>query len=301
MTDISVKTGGFTPEIFSNKLNINLDNYGAYNDIVNRKYEGEIKQKGDKVHFFTLGSFTVRDYEPNATGFTGLTFDDPTGVKQTLEVDQEEYIAYKVPDVQEIQSDINIANEYVKRMTIAFGNKRDTYIHGLAVAGAGTKLNSSTAVTLTKDNIWAEVCKIQSILGRKNALGKDLRDHSGKRPALVVTPEVYGMLLQCPQFFANAFGNEVLRKGQIGYLGAFDVFQDTNIEVTRTGTGADAKNTQTIIALTSEAITFAEQITKTEFARAEKDFADLVKALRVYGGLVANADCIVSDKVAVAA
>ena len=42
MTDISVKTGGFTPEIFSNKLNINLDNYGAYNDIVNRKYEGSL-------------------------------------------------------------------------------------------------------------------------------------------------------------------------------------------------------------------------------------------------------------------
>lgn len=42
MTDIAVSTGGFTPEIWSEKININLDNYGAYNDIVNRKYEGSL-------------------------------------------------------------------------------------------------------------------------------------------------------------------------------------------------------------------------------------------------------------------
>ena len=42
MTSIAVSTGGFTPEIWSQKINIALDNYGSYNDIVNRKYEGSL-------------------------------------------------------------------------------------------------------------------------------------------------------------------------------------------------------------------------------------------------------------------
>ncbi|MGN1153574.1 MAG: hypothetical protein ACI4S3_06060 [Candidatus Gastranaerophilaceae bacterium] len=42
MAEIQVSTGGFTPQIWSDKININLDKYGAYNDIVNRKYEGSL-------------------------------------------------------------------------------------------------------------------------------------------------------------------------------------------------------------------------------------------------------------------
>ena len=74
MTDIKVSTGGFTPELWSDKININLDSYGAYNDIVNRKYEGEIKKKGDKVYFYTYGDLTVKDYDPTNSGFTGLEY-----------------------------------------------------------------------------------------------------------------------------------------------------------------------------------------------------------------------------------
>ena len=92
MTSIAVSTGGFTPEIWSEKLNIAL----VYHDIVNRDYEGEIKNKGDKVYFYTLGNLTVRDYAPNATGFNGLTFEDPTGDKQYLEVNGKPLFTYSV-------------------------------------------------------------------------------------------------------------------------------------------------------------------------------------------------------------
>ena len=68
---------------------------------------------------------------------------------------------------------------------------------------------------------------MQSVLKRKNALIGAGVDYSGKRPALVISPEVEGVLLQADQYFANAFGNEVLRKGQIGHIGLFDVFVNT--------------------------------------------------------------------------
>ena len=299
MTDIAVSTGGFTPEIWSEKININLDNYGAYNDIVNRKYEGEIKSKGDRVHFDTLGSMTVRTYNPNATGFSGLQYEDPTGTKQTLIVDQQKYIGFLVDDIKQVQSNLNLVNDFTNRMAIAFSNTKDAYIHGLAVAGAGTKLHSASALTISKDNVWTQICKLYETLARKNAITKNGLDYQGKRPALVCTPEYMGVLLQASQFFTNAFGEKVLRTGQIGHIGPFDVFLDTNIATDKSGTGTAATYSQTIVALTSDAITYAEQITKTETLRDKDTIGDYVRSLMVYGGLVANADCIVTDKITI--
>ena len=295
MTDIKVSTGGFTPELWSDKININLDSYGAYNDIVNRKYEGEIKKKGDKVYFYTYGDLTVKDYDPTNSGFTGLEYEDPQGNKQALEVNQQKYIGFLVDDIQDVQSNVDLVNGYTNRMSVAFANTKDAYIHGLAVAGAGTKLHDSSAITLTKDNVWAEVCTLEEKLAEKNAITKNGLDYNGKRPALVVTPKFRSILEQSPNFFTNAFGEKVLRTGQIGRIGAFDVFLSTNI---KTVTVSSAKS-QTIVALTSDAIMFADQITKTETLRDVKQIGDYVRSLMVYGGVVANPNCIVTSKFAV--
>ena len=295
MTDIKVSTGGFTPELWSDKININLDSYGAYNDIVNRKYEGEIKKKGDKVYFYTYGDLTVKDYDPTNSSFTGLEYEDPQGNKQALEVNQQKYIGFLVDDIQDVQSNVDLVNGYTNRMSVAFANTKDAYIHGLATAGAGTKLHDTSAITLTKDNVWAEVCTLEEKLAEKNAITKNGLDYNGKRPALVVTPKFRSILEQCSNFFANGFGEKVLRTGQIGRIGAFDVFLSTNI---KTVTVSTAKS-QTIVALTSDAIMFADQITKTETLRDVKQIGDYVRSLMVYGGVVANPNCIVTSKFAV--
>lgn len=277
MAEITVKGGGFTPKIWSDKININLDNYGAYNDIVNRKYEGDIKRKGDTVKFYTYGNLTVKDYTK-----ADITFEDPQGTLTELKVDQNKFIAFEVDDIDKIQSNVDLVNGFTKRMAIAFAKTKDLFLHNLAVAGAGKTLSSTT---LTKDNVWEVICNMYAELASANAI-VDGVDYSGKRPALVLTPKAEGILKQAPQYFANAFGNEVLRKGQIGIIGGFDVFVDSNIE------GSE------MVALTSDAIMFAEQITETQTGKAEKSFKDYVKSLHVYGGVVGNADCIVVQPLA---
>jgi len=296
MTSINASTGGFTPELWSQKLNVTLDNHGKYTDIVNRKYEGEIKSKGDKVYFYTLGSLSVADYDPTATGFSGINYQDPTGDKQALEISQQKVIPFLVDDIQKVQSNIELVNQYINRIAVAASQTKDKYIHGLAIANAATKRNADSPLSLSKDNVWAEICAMYAVLGRKNALVNGF-DYAGKRPALVVTPEIEGVIKQCSQFFANAVGADVLRKGQIGTLGGFDVFVDTNIATDKAGTGTAAVLSQTMVALTSDAITYAEQITKTETLRDKDQIGDYVRCLLVYGGKVANPDCIVTSKV----
>ena len=256
----------------------------------------EIKRKGDKVYFYTYGDLTVKDYDPTNSSFTGLEYEDPQGNKQALEVNQQKYIGFLVDDIQDVQSNVELVNGYTNRMSVAFANTKDAYIHGLATAGAGTKLHDTSAITLTKDNVWAEVCTLEEKLAEKNAITKNGLDYNGKRPALVVTPKFRSILEQSSNFFANAFGEKVLRTGQIGRIGVFDVFLSTNI---KTVTSGSSTKSQTIVAITSDAIMFADQITKTETLRDVKQIGDYVRSLMVYGGVVANPNCIVTSKFAV--
>ena len=288
MTTINVQAGGFTTELFSKKVNIKLDKQGTYTDIVNRKWEGEIKNEGDRVTIYTIGNLTAKDYDPKNP--VAIEYDNPQGDKQQLIVDQVKIIPFKVGDVQKVWSNLNLIDQYTDRIAVAGAETKDAHLHTVAVAGAGTKLYNDSALALTEDNVWKLICQLQATLKRKNAL-KNGRDYSGKRPALVVSPEVEGVLLQSKNYFANAFGNEVLRKGQIGTIGLFDVFTNT---VNGDGTGE-----QTIVALTSDAITYAEQITKTETLRDKDEVGDFVRCLMVYGSKVVNPDCIVTAKVTV--
>ena len=288
MTTINVQAGGFTTELFSKKVNIKLDKQGTYTDIVNRKWEGEIKNEGDRVTIYTIGNLTAKDYDPKNP--VAIEYDNPQGDKQQLIVDQIKIIPFKVGDVQKVWSNLNLVDQYTDRIAVAGAETKDAHLHTVAVAGAGTKLYNDSALALTEDNVWKLICQLQATLKRKNAL-KNGRDYSGKRPALVVSPEVEGVLLQSKNYFANAFGNEVLRKGQIGTIGLFDVFTNT---VNGDGTGE-----QTIVALTSDAITYAEQITKTETLRDKDEVGDFVRCLMVYGSKVVNPDCIVTAKVTV--
>ena len=297
MTNVNVAAHDYAVEKWSPKITAYLINTGAYVDIVNRDYEGEIKNSGDKVIFFSKKGLTVRDYNPNATGFEEIQVENPTGTKMELEINQQKYQAFEIEDIDRVQANVNLVNEWTQTIAYSFSDEKDKFINSLAITGAGTKLHNDSPLNLTKDNIWAEVCTLFVKLAENKALTKEGLDYSGKRPALVVSPAVEGILLQTAQFFTNPFGDQVLRKGQIGRIGMFDVFRDTLITTDKSGTGTSAVYSQKMVALTSQAITYAEQITKTETYRSQKSFKDVVRALMTYGGTVADARCIVTDRV----
>ena len=109
MTAITVQNGGFTTEAFSDKVNVKLDKQGTYTDIVNRKYEGSIKEQNDRVTFFTVGNLSAQDYDPKNP--SAINYGDPEGEKQTLIIDQIKVIPFKVGDVQKVWSNLDLVNE----------------------------------------------------------------------------------------------------------------------------------------------------------------------------------------------
>lgn len=87
---MSVKN--FIPQIWSARLLAHLDKIHVYAGLVNRDYEGEIKQFGDTVKINQIGDITIKKY----TGAAIDAPDDLTGEQDTLTIDQANYFKQKL-------------------------------------------------------------------------------------------------------------------------------------------------------------------------------------------------------------
>ena len=85
----------FIPEIWAARLLEHLDKAHVYAALMNRDYEGEIRNAGDTVHINTIGDITVDDYDG-----TAITYEALSTTSQDLKIDQAKYFAFGVDDVE---------------------------------------------------------------------------------------------------------------------------------------------------------------------------------------------------------
>src|SRR5882757_4433734 len=100
----SLQSTGFIPEIWSGKLVEKFYASTVLAAISNTDYEGEIKNKGDRVKIRTKPTITIRDYKSD--GLLGL--DRPTGGTVELYIGNGKYFSLVLDDVMEVQSDLNL-------------------------------------------------------------------------------------------------------------------------------------------------------------------------------------------------
>ena len=102
----------FIPTIWSARLLEHLDKAHVYAALVNRDYEGEIKNFGDKVKINQIGDITIKDYTK------GSDIDDPeelTGSDQELVIDQAKYFNFSIDDVDNAQTNPKLMDEAMQR------------------------------------------------------------------------------------------------------------------------------------------------------------------------------------------
>jgi uncharacterized protein YmfQ (DUF2313 family) len=111
---------------------------------------------------------------------------------------------------------------------------------------------------------------------------------------VVITPDLHGCLLRDSRFVkANEAGTDTgLRNGMVGRAAGFDILLSNNAPNT---TGSEFAT----IAGNNTAITFADQISKTEAYRPQSSFSDAVKGLALYGAKVIRPDSLASALVTV--
>lgn len=269
----------FIPELWNARLLNALDKAHVFAGLVNRDYEGEIKQQGDTVHIGTIGAVTIGNYTKNTDFTTGP--ETLTTTDQTLEISQAKYFNFQVDDVDEAQAAGDVMDKAMQRAAYGLNDAADSYIAGvLAAAADTTNLVSSTAVALTSSNVYENVVNMKKILDKANV------PTTGRW--LVIPPEMAALLLLDDRFVktGGAMAEDVLRNGWVAQAAGFNIYMSNNCVSATSGSESSTVTTYTITAGVEGACTYAEQIVSTEAYRPEKRFADAVKGLHVYGSKV---------------
>lgn len=279
---MAMTTNVFKPEIWSKELLRRLDDYGVMIDCVNRDYEGEIKNQGDTVHIQAVGDITINTHDDNAD----MSYQNIAGTTIPLVVDQAKDWGFLVSDIDKVQANVTLLGKYVDRAKVGIADVKDKYLHALGIAGVATA-NQLGAQTVTKANIYEVFTEMFTKLARANAISSSGKGEDGKRPFLILPPEVIKVIRNSDEAkHATTLGDEVIRKGTIMQYAGFDIKQSTSVKA--------ADGTYSILAGTSEGITYAEQITKTETLKDINRFGDYVRGLYVYGAKVVQPNCLAS-------
>lgn len=279
----------FVPEIWTAELLSALRSRLVYGQsgIINRNYQGEIAEAGDTVHITTIADPSVAAYTQHSTTVSYSALSDSD---QTLVIDQADYFAFKVEDIERAQALPGFVEEAAKNAAYNMAAEIDDYVADLlyaAVNATGNDLGAKTA-DISDNSAYGILVDLRTTLTR------DSVPDEGRW--VVVPPEFYGALLQDNRFIdASASGStDALRNGFVGRAAGFDVYESNRTPDPTSGTYA-------VIAGHPWACTFADQISKVEAIRLEGAFADGVRGLQLYGGKVLRPTCLAMASVAVQA
>ena len=269
MTDTTNSSiySAFVPEIWSQKLNQLLDKKCVMLQCVNRNWEGEIKNQGDRVKIITPAEVSVSTLTSDSISYSSLT---PTSLD--LVIDQKKFFAFKIDDVAQAQSNSDIMTAHLASAKKAIEEVQDSFLLGMHtnVSEANTVGSEDSPIELDKTTIYEQFVQLALALKNSDAVTTDIK------PWVVINPTVEAYLLQSPEFIsAYNVADETLRNGSIGRIAGMDVLVSTNL------TDVDGKFY--VLAGTNDAITFASQLAKIESLRDKDSFSDLVRGLYLYG------------------
>jgi len=257
----------FIPEIWSQKLNAMLEKKCVMMQCVNRNYEGEIANQGDKVKIITPSKVTV-----STLGTSDITYSELEPTSQELVIDQKKFFAFKINDVAQAQSNTDILIAHLENARRAIEEVQDAYLLSMHsnVDAANIVGSDATPIELNKSTIYEQFVKLALCLKNSDAMT------NGARPWVVINPTIESYLLQSAEFItAHNVADTTLREGAIGRIAGMDVLVSTNL------TSVNGK--YYVLAGTNDAITFASQLARIESLRDKDSFSDLIRGLYLYG------------------
>jgi N4-gp56 family major capsid protein len=269
----------FIPTIWSARILSALEKslvYGQSN-IVNRDYEGEIRDKGDSVKINSIGDVSIKDYVRNSD-IDGAEVLDDAG--QMLQITEGKYFNFAVDDVDKAQANANVMGEAMKRSGYGLRDKADQFIasHYTEVPAANLIGDDTTPIVPDKNTAYEYLVDLGTKLDEANV------QMDGR---FVIVPSwFHGLLLKDDRFVkaGTAKTDSVLANGEVGEAAGFNVLKSNNVPNT-------AGTKYKIIGGVNMGFSYAEQIVKVEAYRPEKRFSDAVKGLHVYGGKLVRPYC----------
>ena len=270
----------FLPTIWSARLLQNLEALLVYAQpgVVNRDYEGEISEVGDRVRINTLGPVTVFPYAKNADM---PAVQELTDASQQLIITQADAFNFQIDDIDRRQQQPKVMDQAMRNAARALSDTADQWLAAqmwAQVPAANTQgaVGGGVAVGygVGETNPYVALLNASRDLDEANV-------PSAGRWA-IVPPWLHGYLLMDQRFVGS--GSEAAdARGVSGFIGraaGFDIYKTNNVPFV-----AGPQEYKVLVG-TDYATTFADQINSVEAYRPERRFADAIKGMHLYGARV---------------
>ena len=294
----------FVPEFYSKKLLKESKEMTDFkNNYTNSDWEGEIKSAGDTVHISTpdLSMITIGE---------GIVPDTSNVYPKqiTMTIDKSKSFQFKFNDIEQAQSQFNMMDGYMsaanEKMMIEVNKElelavlNDDKVPEVKFNGTGKSINQffnrirrtlmenkalSPAGFYTFKGNQEQSLQLTPIVTIGNALFEQLVNSD-----VLTHPTVQG--------------DDILYKGIVGQISGMKIFVDTLLDNVNPNevpegyadpVGAEDETKFIAIAGTKMGITFAEQYNKVEKLRDPQTFADIGRALYLYGYKITNPKSLV--------
>jgi hypothetical protein len=295
----------FVPEIYSQKLLKESKEMTDFkNNMTNSDWEGEIKSAGDTVHICTPDLSNIKIGE-------GVVPDtvDVFPKSLTLTIDKSKSFQFKFNDIEQAQSQFNMMEGYMSSanelMMIEVNRELEVAVLNDAdVPNVGT---TASPFACTSATINAAFNRIKRVLQENKALSPaGFYTFKGNKeqalqlaPVATVSPALYEELVNSTVLtHPTVQGDDILYKGVVGQIAGMKIFVDTLLSGITSADDAtyyadEANKKYVAIAGTKMGITFAEQYNKVEKLRDPQTFADIGRALYLYGYKITNPKSLV--------
>jgi len=261
-----IPNGYFVPEIWSGNMLKNYYEQALASEICNHNYEGEIKEKGDKVIIRRDPEVEIRQY------YKGLKLETQSVEDEGLEfvIQRGVYFNFPVDDIDRRQSDVPWVQKVTDNASIRIKNHIDKQLFGDVYSSVASGNQVWNNISMDADDA------LDLLVDIGVAMDDNFVPDDGNRWVLV--PNWLKGLVKKNDTFVDASkmgdGKSMLRTGFIGTIDRTKVYGTTNLHQ---DSGYDY-----ILAGHPDAITYATQITKTEKLRNPNTFGDIIRGLQVY-------------------
>ena len=279
----------FMPAIYSQKVLKYFRRSSVVEAITNTDYAGEIENFGDTVKIIKEPSITVSAYTRGST----VNAQDLTDTEITLVVDQGNYFAFKVDDIEERQSHLNWEALATSSGAYALKKQYDYNVLSNINSNASTDTtNLGAASSAISCNTGDECANLVSTAARL----LDEADVPEDGRWCVAPPQFYEILRQAASKLMDASitgeSMSALMNGAVTArkVHGFTLYQSNAIAVGSTGSDSTAtfgpsstSGETNVLFGHMSAVATASHIAKTEVVRDPNSFADIVRGLHVFG------------------
>jgi N4-gp56 family major capsid protein len=273
----------FISELWSNLILYNLHKSLVYASpgIINRDYEGQIRQQGNTVHINAIGAVTITPYVKGTPLATPQTLGD---AGTTLVITQQDSFNFAIDDIDQAQASVALMSAATLEAGYAMGNTADQFVAGLYTQAASANLIGNDGAPVTPTATATDGTAAYELLVDLDTLLDEANVPDDGRRWVVVPPFYYGLLQKDPRFveWQKSANPATLRTGEVGRASGFTILQSNNVPISAASGGGHYK----ILAGHPMAITYADQITEIEAYRPQLAFSDALKGLHLYGAKV---------------